>query len=221
MRLVPFPFYTAIETNDLAAYECSDRIVVPKSLYYLYSFPTSVLHLANASGESVGGGLHGFHSVDETTLYVPSWMFARFTIPEVSLASVSPVPCQTIQVLPPSDSFFKEEGAIAAFNRALLGYKTITQHTRILLDMGGPVFIQIELLHPRTPDTLVLHNVESVSLAILPVVPNSTGFSVLTRQPSHIAFSGRGLSIKPGANETAEICRARMKDAAMKRISTK
>jgi hypothetical protein len=220
MRLVPFSFYPVVEKAELAAYECSDRIVVPKSLYYLYGFPTAVIHLANTAGESVGGALHGFHSVDETTLYVPSWMFAHFTIPEVSVASMKPVPCQTIQVLPPSDSFFKEEGVIAEFNRALLGYKTLTQRTRILLNMKEPVFIRIELLYPATPDTVVIQDAGNVSLAILPVAKEPTGFSVLNKAANHVAFAGMGRTVKAGATENAELCRARMRDAAIKRFKT-
>jgi hypothetical protein len=224
MRLIPFPFYPAVEKTDLAAYECSDRIVVPKSLYYLYSFPTSVLRLANAEGESVGGGLHGFHDEDETTLYVPSWMFSRFTIPEVSVTSVKSVPCGTIQVLPPSDSFFKAEGVIAAFNRALLGYKTLTQHTHILVDMGTekgkerPLYIRIELLHPANPETLVIHNVGNVSLAILRAEEDSTGFSVLNKRAAYIPFAGMGRVLKVGATEEDDVCRKRMREAAMKRL---
>jgi hypothetical protein len=226
MRLVPFPFYSALSQTDLAAYECSDRIVVPKSLYYLYSFPTSVLRLATTGGESVGGCLHGFHAIDETSLYVPSWMFAMFTDPVVSVSSLPSVPCDTIQVLPPSDDFFRGEGAIAAFNQALLGYKSLTQHTRILVMVGSvPQWVRIELLHPATPATVVIHNVGNVSLSILSNKKESVGYSLLNKPANYIPYSGMGRVVKGGAAaaatgavaEDAAACRARMREAAIKR----
>jgi hypothetical protein len=226
MRLVPFPFHSALSQSDLPAYECSDRIVVPKSLYYLYSFPTSVLRLANTAGETVGGCLHGFHAVDEVSLYVPSWMFAMFTDPTVFVVSLPSVPCETIQVLPPSDDFFRGEGAIAAFNRALLGYKSLTQHTRILVLVGSvPQWVRIELLHPATPDTVVIHNVGNVSLSILSNKKESPGYSLLTKAANYIPFSGRGRVVKAGitataAAEDAAACRDRMREAALKRQGT-
>jgi len=227
MRLVPFPFYSALSQSEVAAYECSDRIVAPKSLYYLYSFPTSVLRLANTGGESVGGCLHGFHAIDETSLYVPSWMFAIFADPVVSVSSLPSVPCDTIQVLPPSDDFFSGEGAIAAFNRALLGYKSLTQHTRILVEMEkGLGWVRIELLHPATPGTVVLHNVERVSLSILSNKKESSGYSLLNKPANYIPFSGMGRVVKAGtaaaaaAAEDKDVCRVRMREAAIKRQGT-
>ena len=224
MRLVPFPFYSALSHSDLAAYECSDRIVAPSSLYYLHRFPTSVLRLANTGGESVGGCLHGFHAIDETSLYVPSWMFAMFTDPVVFVASLPSVPCDTIQVLPPSDDFFSGEGAIAAFNRALLGYKSLTQHTRILVLVGSvPQWVRIELLHPATPATVVLHNVGTVSLSILSNKKESSGYSLLNKAANYIPYSGMGRVVKvtaAAAAEDAEACRARMREAAAKRQGT-
>jgi len=226
MRLVPFPFYSALSQSDLAAFECSDRIVVPKSLYYLHRFPTSVLRLANTTGESVGGCLHGFHAIDDTSLYVPSWMFSMFTDPVVSVSSLPSVPCETIQVLPPFDDFFRGEGAIAAFNRALLGYKSLTQHTRILVLMGSvPQWIRIELLHPATPGTLVLHNVEKVFLSILSNKKESTGYSLLNKAANYIPYSGMGRAVKAGnasaatATEDVTVCRDRMREAAIKRLA--
>ena len=226
MRLVPFPFYSALSQTDLAAYECSDRIVAPSSLYYLHRFPTSLLRLANTGGESVGGCLHGFHAIDETSLYVPSWMFAMFTDPVVFVASLPSVPCDTIQVLPPSDDFFREEGAIAAFNQALLGYKSLTQHTRILVLVGSvPQWIRIELLHPATPATVVLHNVGTVHLSILSNKKESSGYSLLNKVANYIPFSGMGRVLKGAATaedegESKGIPRARMAEAAAKRQGT-
>lgn len=232
MRLVPFPFYSALSQTDLAAYECSDRIIVPSSLYYLHRFPTSVLRLANTGGESVGGCLHGFHAIDEASIYVPSWMFAMFTDPVVFVASLPSVPCETIQVLPPSDDFFRGEGAIAAFNRALLGYKSLTQHTRILVVVGSvPQWVRIELLHPATPTTVVIHNVGTVSLSILSNKKESVGYSLLNKAANYIPYSGMGRVLKATAataTATAEdegtreaITRARMAEAAAKRMLTR
>ena len=177
MRLLPFPFFSSLSQRDMVLYECSDRIVVPKELYEGYSDKNAILRIENEVGEYSGGTLYGPHSGDESLLFVPSWMFYRFTNPIVSLTSLVSVPCEHIQIRPPTDVWFKQEGVPASFQESLLNYKTLTQQSQILVATDPPTSVRIELLHPAKPQTLLVHNVGTVGLTILPSLPSAAGGS--------------------------------------------
>ena len=218
MRLLPFPFYSVLSPTDLRLCECSDRIVVPKALQEGYNKPDVLLHISNAAGESVGGVLHGVHDGDDQLVFVPSWMFYHFTThDDVVLTSIPSVPCEHIQLRPSSDGALRKDGTMDAFQAALQPYKTLTQNTRILVGTDPPMTVGIELLHPATPYTLLVHQVGTVSLTILPA---KTETPFLYRSPDRrIPFVGRSHTLGgETASEDADTCRARMVSAASRRV---
>ena len=218
MRLLPFPFYSVLSPTDLRIHECSDRIVVPKALYDDYSKPGALLHISNGVGESVGGVLHGAHDGDDQLVFVPSWMFYHFkTHDDVVLTTIPSVPCEHIQLRPPTVGALVKDGTMDAFQAALQSYKTLTQNTRILVGTDPPMTVGIELLHPATPHTLLVHQVGTVSLTILSA---KTETPFLYKSPvRNIPFVGRSHTLGEGtASEDADTCRARMVSAASRRI---
>lgn len=218
MRLLPFPFYSALSPHDVRLCECSDRIVVPKAIHEGYSKPHALLHISNAAGESVGGVLHGAHDGDDQLVFVPSWMFYHFTTHDgVVLTSIPSVPCEHIRLRPSTDGALLKDGTMDAFQAALQPYKTLTQNTRILVGTDPPMTVEIELLHPATPHTLLVHQVGTVTLTILPA-KSETPF--LYKAPDRrIPFVGRSHTLGgETASEDAVTCRARMVSAASRRL---
>ena len=221
MRLLPFPFLSTVSPSDLIAYECSDRIVVPKAMYDGYGQPNVILCLTNALRESVGGVLHGPHELDDSLLYVPSWMFYRFAVHDgITLTSLATVPCSHIQMTPPNDVFLNQDGSLAAFQRALMNYKTLTQNTRILVATEPPVFVSIGLLHPAAPLTLLVFNVGAVDLTLLPAKAIQSPYLYnAAKPPKHIPFAGVGHTCAPTVVVDATTVRQRMIDAAKNRMA--
>ena len=198
--------------------ECSDRIVVPKALHNDYSKPGALLHISNGVGESVGGVLHGAHDGDDQLVFVPSWMFHHFkTHDAFVLTSIPTVPCEHIQLRPPTVGALVKDGTMDAFQAALQSYKTLTQNTRILVGTDPPMTVGIELLHPATPPTLLVHCVGTVSITILPA---KTETPFLYRSPvRRIPFVGRSHTLGgETASEDADTCRVLMVSAAARRV---
>jgi len=219
MYLLPFPLYSVLPQNDLLTYECSDRIIVPKSLYDIYCDKHAILRVENTKGESASGTLHGAHDGDASHLFVPSWMFYRFTTHVVALSSLPSIPCKHIELRPPTDDYFKRPGALTTFQAALLNYKTLTQHTQILVGTDPPVSVAVVLLHPPTPTTLLVFNVGEVGLTILPPLRMDSPFLYRHPDPVHrIPFVGQGNTLTlMDVKEDAETCRAKMRAAAKNR----
>ena len=219
MRLLPFPFYAGLSPTDLRVHECSDRIVIPAVLYKEYTKPNAILHLENSKGESCGGVLHGGHDGDESLLFVPSWMFYRFTDTEVSLTSISTVACTHIQLRPSVAGALKPD-KIAAFQAAFQNYKTLSEHTQILVGLDPPIIVTVELLHPAKPSTLLLYNVGVVGLTILPPKPQDIPYLLKTPNIGvRIPFVGQSFTLteRGDQKDDAETCRARMTAAAKNR----
>jgi len=217
MRLLPFPSYSALSPHDIRLYECSDRIVIPKAVHEGYNKPNALLHISNAAGESVGGVLHGAHEGDDQHVFVPSWMFHHFkTHDAFVLTSIPSVPCEHIRLRPSADGALLKDGTMNAFQAALQPYKTLTQNTQILVGTDPPMTVGIELLHPATPHTLLVHCVGTVTLTILPAKAETP---FLYKSPvSRIPFVGQSHVLGgEKTSEDAETCRARMVSAASRR----
>jgi hypothetical protein len=224
MRILPIPFYAELSPRDVRLHECSDRITVPRALYNGYDKPDALLRISTACGESVGGVLHGAHDGDNELLFVPSWMFYHLKSPSsVVVASIPTVPCEHVQLRPPLGiaNGLKRDGTLDAFQAALQCYKTLTQHTRILVGMDPPLSVEIEELYPASPTTLLVYNVGTVGLSMLG--PKETDSPFLYKSPAtslRIPFVGQSNTLTLNVvGEDAETCRARMAEAARGRLA--
>ena len=60
MILQPFPFLTTLSAEELPSYECSDRIMLPKTFYEAMGYaPNDLLTLTNKRNQYITGTLFG------------------------------------------------------------------------------------------------------------------------------------------------------------------
>jgi hypothetical protein len=193
MRIIPFSFCPAVPTSELVAFECSDRILVPRCMES-YT-PLTIICLTNVLKEEITGCVHGVHDGPTDTIYVPSWMFYRMALSyDIGISVVKAERCTHLQLRPHRADRFT--GAVAALNKALLNYKTLTRHTRILIDMNPPEFITVELMHPEQHKTCFIHNCGDMDVSVLsPLGPETSyAYGVLPRE-TRIPFVGRGHTV--------------------------
>jgi hypothetical protein len=62
----------------------------------------------------------------------------------------------------------KREEGVRLLNKALLNYKTLTQNTRIPVNLDPPEMISIELLYPERFKTCFVFNCGDIGLTVLP-----------------------------------------------------
>ena len=226
MRVQPFTSFTSIKSEELLDYECSDRIVLPRSFKDGLEYEIDdLLLLINHRKQTIHGTVFQIHDVDDTTLYIPTWMFAKFDIIENIIISQAPKKtCRAIQIKPHSSAFVKNNNCVFLINRAIIKYGSLTQFTRIPLHIDGMVqYVSIDLLFPEQNKTCFVHNCGAVQLQIIDSYETEAEPSVYflnTKEKNvRIPFTGRGYMLKDGSTvptvnpifRAAEAARERMK----------
>ena len=195
MRVVPFSACPTIPTADLSSFECSDRLLLP-SVMESYTVNT-ILLLTNAMKEEIVGCVHGLHEGDVGTIYIPSWMFYQLTLSyEMTVSTMKALKCTHIQLRPHRGDCLKREGGLQLLNKALLNYKTLTQNTRIPVNLDPPEMISIELMMPERFKTCFVYNCGDIGLTVLPPleeVETASSFMVRpVKRTGFIPFIGPG-----------------------------
>jgi hypothetical protein len=193
MRVVPFSACPTIPTADLSSFECSDRLLLP-SVMESYAVNT-ILLLSNAMKEEIVGCVHGLHEGDVRTIFIPSWMFYQLTLSyDMTVSTMKALKCTHIQLRPHRGDCLK--GGLRRLNIALLNYKTLTQNTRIPVDLNPPEMISIELMMPERFKTCFVFNCGDIGLTVLPPLEEvETASSFLVRpvkRSGFIPFMGAG-----------------------------
>ena len=171
MRILPYSSCKAVPTSELMMYECSDRLLVPRSMES-YT-PLTILMIENFLKETVVGCVYQVHEIEAEVIYAPSWMFYQLSICyDVRVSIIPPVRCTHLRLQPHRPDRFTTPDAVSLLNKALLNYKSVTQHTRILIQMNPPEHVTVELTHPERYKTCFLHESEDIQVTILmPVMP--------------------------------------------------
>lgn len=195
MRVAPFSACPTIPTVNLSSYECSDRLLLP-SVMESYTVNT-ILMLCNALKEEIIGCVFGCHEGDVETIYVPSWMFYKLSLSyDITVSTMKALKCTHIQIRPHRGDCLKREGGVRLLNKALLNYKTLTQNTRIPVDLNPPEMITIELMYPERFKTCFVWNCGDISLTVLPPleeVEEASSFLVRpVKRSVKIPFMGPG-----------------------------
>lgn len=195
MRIVPFSCSVAIPTSELRMFECSDRVLVPRCMES-YT-PLTILKMSNSLKEEITGCVHDIHDGSSDTIYVPSWMFYRMSLCyDISVLVVKPERCTHLQLRPHRADRFRGVEAVVALNKALLNYKTLTRHTRILIDMNPPEHITVELMHPEQHKTCFIHNCGDMDVSVLPPLEPETSYAYgLAPRELRIPFVGPGHTV--------------------------
>jgi len=195
MRVVPFSACSTIPTSDLANYECSDRLLLP-SVMESYTKNT-ILVITNALKEEIIGCVFGLHEGDVGTIFIPSWMFYRLSLSyEITVATMKALKCTHIQIRPHRGDCLKRDGGLRLLNKALLNYRTLTQATRIPVNLDPPEMISIELMFPERFKTCFVYNCGDIGLTVLPPleeVEEASSFLVRpVKRTGFIPFVGLG-----------------------------
>lgn len=204
MRVQPFSVCSIVEKNYLISLECSDRILIPRSFQQALEYKQyDLLLLTDVRGKSIHGTLFGVHECDDLTLYVPTWLFHQLDVPSHITVSQAPKRvCRMIQVKPHLVAFSKRPDYIAKLNAALMNYGSLTQFTKIPLQVDSEIqYATIELIFPEKNKTCFIHNCGSIQLQTLPPLETEEAppaYLLNTKEPlSRIPFTGRGFLLGP------------------------
>jgi hypothetical protein len=127
-----------------------------------------ILVITNEYEQSITGTVYGTHTLDDTTIYVPSWMHASLHVHSgLRVKQIAPRSCVCIRMRPYSERFMDGDGALEKFNNALLNYKTLTRHTRILLNLDPPQYVKVDGFVPEKGNTFYVYNCGNVELVLL------------------------------------------------------
>ena len=151
--------------------------------------------LSNAMKEEIIGCVFDCHEGDMETIYIPSWMFYQLTLSyEITVSTMKALKCTHIQIRPHRVDCLKR--GLRHLNLALLNYKTLTQGSRIPVNVDPPEMITIELMMPERFKTCFVFNCGDIGLSILPPLEEVEELSSFRVRPlkrsAFIPFMGPG-----------------------------
>ena len=172
MRVLQLLYLEHLTEDEVAEYECSDRIWLSQSDFeeWVTSGDIGVitlLRLTNDAQQTVSGFPHSVHSQDPATLYAPSWMCRQLDADDnVTISRFEASMCTGIVVQPhTSDHLIFEDPAISLRN-AFEHYSCLTPGTEIPLWIGYPFHVTIVSLTPNH-ETLCIRDCE-LTLELMP-----------------------------------------------------
>jgi hypothetical protein len=195
MLAQPFSSLGAIAQGELPAYECSDRIILHKSVKDEMSLSfDDLLCISNNLDQAVYGVLYETHDGDKTTVYLPGWMISRLDSFEgIKVSHAVKRTAKAIQVQPHSAAFAARPEFQFLLNQAILNYKSLMANTRLPLLVGGSVqLITIRDFSPSNIDVCYVYNCGTVGLQIL------SAFEVEKRAEAEAAESHGPYFVKAG-----------------------
>jgi len=203
MIIQPFPILTTLSAEELPSYECSDRIIIPKTFYDSKGYaPNDLLYLSNKHNQSITGTLFGTQESATETIYAPSWMLSRMDLLDNIIVAHAPkYRCKAMQLKPHSQVFAKRPDFLLQLNKAIINYRSLTKKTRIPLLVNGTLeFLTIESFSPSQHETFFVYGCGAVDIQIMESVEcekRKVSYLYLPNEPEthHIAFVGRGFTV--------------------------
>ena len=194
MRVIPFLHCPFLSIEDIRNCECSDRIILSKSMYEkqrLQGGPI-IIHLSNVHNNSVTGTLYNVHDYEHDDIYVPSWMFERLNVCDrLSLALVAREFCTKIVIRPHQVSLLHIPDWNTKLATSLKYYSTLTRKTRIPIILDGCVmYITIEDLNDNKKDTYFMENGREIDVEVLKPLdmPESSSIQEIIKEPTDIPY---------------------------------
>jgi hypothetical protein len=131
-----------------------------------------LLDISNARDQSFSGTMFGTHAEDDTTIYVPTWLFSRLDLcDKITVSHLQKKRCSAIQIKPHSSAFAKRGDFLRALNMGLFYHKSIGRGSRIPLYVCDHVeYITIENMIPSSLQTFFLFDCGDVDVQILPAL---------------------------------------------------
>jgi hypothetical protein len=208
MIVQPFTLCKTISTNELPYFECSDRIMLPKSYYDATGIQENdLLNISNERDQSFSGTMYGAHTENDTIIYVPSWLFSRLDIyDKISISHLQKKRCSAIQIKPHSSAFAKRADFFRALNMGLFYHRSVERGSRIPLFVRDHVeYITIENAIPSDIQTFFMYDCGDIDVQILPALDSEKAESKYlyksTKKKGPIVFFGTGF-VLGGTNPT-------------------
>jgi hypothetical protein len=175
MKLNSLLYLQTLSEEDVQKHQCSDRLWLPYKIFerwMLHSDPGIVvlLQLTNGVGQRVIGNLYGVHYMDDTTIYVPSWMMnvLEYDHDHVELEQVHPHLCTELTLSPHTSDHLHVEDPLELLRDAFENYSCLIRGESYKLWLGDHMMeVTIVAAKPEESDTLCIRNCE-IDLQLLP-----------------------------------------------------
>jgi len=169
MNVQPIVYLEHLTDEEIAKYECSDRIWLPRGQFEYWTSRMepgvlSVLRLSNSVGQTVVGTPYAMHhNTAPATIYIPQWMLARLDADYESIRvdSVTPGLCTQITIQPYTSEHLRCDDPLEALRDAFENYSCIQQDTTIPLwieSMGSVVQTDVNVTLPNGLEPLCIRN---------------------------------------------------------------
>ncbi len=194
MRVIPFLHCPFLTIEDIRNCECSDRIILSKSMYEAQGLRDGpiILYLSNTIGNSVTGTLYNIHEQEHEDIYVPTWMFNQLNVcDQLTLAMVPREFCAKIIIRPHQSSLLHIPEWNTKLAKALKYYSTLTRKTRIPILIDGIfMYITIEGLNDNAKQTYFMENGREIDVEILKPLdmPESTTVRDIVEPTTEIPY---------------------------------
>jgi hypothetical protein len=231
MRVQPFFCCKYLLGSELAAFECSDRILVCAEWYNTSGCTTSdkhvILKLSNILGEYIVGSVFSPHN-DKGILYVPSRMYNALSISDnISILQVPIQPCTAVLLQPLNASYNLQSTWREQFVRSLDRYTTITQKTKIQLNLGTIEYFNVSFVAPAKYDTVFIKHGNEIDIRFQPSLETEkkdwdTKYHYKSNappEPTVVPFNGTGQALGGISydKEKHEVCLQAAKNRMQKR----
>jgi hypothetical protein len=169
MKALPVFLCPHVKREDLADYECSDRLVIGRKALVPYYRSGAPIYLTfrNRLARTVSGTV--FQQIDEDNIvYMPTWMYQHLQITTDLLFFNTPTKqCTSITVRPQTSDLFRPENYIQKLGNALQKYNTLSKDTKICLQLDDPTFVWIDAIAPAYCTTVELLNDTSIDIVLM------------------------------------------------------
>jgi hypothetical protein len=175
MRVLPIFYNDAFTDEQIAEYECSDRIWCSPAQFRIWTDTkedgvTALLHLTNEEGESKIGCIYGVHHNQESELmYVPNWMYMELGEGPIIVEDAQPGLCTNLVLQPHTSEHLSAEDPQELLRDAFERYSCLTPGTTIPLWIGTQITVTIAELGPVPNTTLCIRNCELSLDLLLPL----------------------------------------------------
>ena len=171
MRAAPFLHCKFIPMDEISIFECSDRILIPKSIFVSMGFGEGpiLLNIANTVGTNVRGVLYNIHEANDDIIYMPTWMSILLSITDnLSMSSIKKFDCSRIIIRPQNAELLKIPDWNVKFSESIKYYNTLTQGYTIPVIIDDKfMYVTIDSLNDRKHETYFLTNGVEIGLEVL------------------------------------------------------
>ena len=230
MLIKPLIYLQHITDDEIAQYDCSDKIWLGRSTYERWvtsSEPgiVNIVQLTNGVDQTVVGSIYSVHQDDEDVIYVPDWMYKMldYDAEHITLTRYEASLCTGLTILPHTSDHIHAPDPQELLRDAFEQYSCLTPGQTLQLWITFPephaFTVTITQLAPRDT-TLCIRNCE-VELELLPPLdlPIPPPISApLSEETIPIEDTKVCTNVLGGEIHTDKTARDLMREAALRRI---